>query len=364
MSVTDAEAIKLRGVLSRIGKNEMLRAQFLAACRLVESLPENAYTTPRAELTGPIVDALHEQITTVRKELSNGIIFDFYYRSHIARDFVMSVPEKPDHVWEPQTTRLLLHLARGAANVVVGGAYFGDHAILLANQLREDGGVCHAFDPDGDQLAMLEHNARLNNLDNIRANPLGLWSDNTSRLRLTGHDALASARAVPRGQAQENPGELTFPTTTVDRYLDEQGIERVELIMLDIEGAELNALRGAEGQLTLAPGRAPNLVFEVHRSYVDWTGGLQNTEPLKYLSSFGYTMFAVRDFQSNYDMRGRPIEIIPAESAYLEGPPHGFNMLAVKNTSIVDDRFKVCYGVSPKLLLHRDPALHHPTDGL
>lgn len=363
MSVNDDG--KLRAALGRIGRDERLRAQFVAACRLAESLPENAYTTPRGELTGPIVDALHEQVAVVRKELSNGIVFDFYYRSHIARDFVMSAPERPDHVWEPQTTKLLLHLSRGAANVIVGGAYFGDHAILIADRLREGGGgVCHAFEPDAEQAAMLEHNAGLNGLDNVRVNPVGLWSDSNTRLRLVGHDALASAVAVADAEASEETGDSSFPTTTIDEYLAGHGIDRVELIMLDLEGAELSALRGARGQLSLPPGRAPNIVFEVHRSYVDWSAGLQNTEPLKYLSSFGYTVFAVRDFQSNYDMRGRPVELIPAESAYLEGPPHGFNMLALKDAAILDDRFKVCRGVSPKLLLHRDPALHHPTGGL
>lgn len=358
--VTDAEGARLREALSRIGRNELLRARFLDACRLVESLPGNAYTTPREELTGPVVDALHEQVGVVRKELSNGVVFDFYYRSRIARDFVMSVPEKPDHVWEPQTTKLLLHLSEGAGNVVVGGAYFGDHAVLIAHASRGSGGVCHAFEPDAEQAAMLEHNARLNGLGNLRVNAVGLWSDSRTRLRLVGRDALAS----PVAAEGEEAGGPTFPTTTVDEYLGRCGVARVELIMLDLEGGELSALRGARGQLSLPPGLAPNVVFEVHRSYVDWSGGLQNTEILRYLCSFGYTAFAVRDFQNNYDMGGRPVELIPAAEVYLEGPPHGFNMLAVKDASVLDGRVRFCRGVSPKLLLHRDPALHHPAGGL
>jgi hypothetical protein len=62
-------------------------------------------------------------------------------------------------------------------------------------------------------------------------------------------------------------------------------------------------------------------------------------------------------------MHDKPIELIPAHTAYLEGPPHGFNMLAVKNPDslIADDKmFKVVPGVSPKLLRHRDPKIHAP----
>lgn len=331
--------------LATIGTNELLRAQFITACQLVERQPEHRFTTVRDDITGPIVDALHANVPVVRKVLSNGIVFEFPYRSKIARDFVMSVPEHPDHVWEPQTTKLLLYLARSAKNVIVGGAYFGDHAILIADALRGRG-TCHAFEPDAEQAAMLERNAALNELDNVRVSTLGLWSSAAS-LSFVGRDAYAGTVASENG----------FPATTIDAYVD-----RADLIMLDLEGAELHALRGAERQLSQY---APSIVFEVHRSYVDWSRGLHNTEIVQYLMSFGYSVFAVRDFQSNVDLRGRPIELVPIETAYLEGPPHGFNLLAVKDTSIIgNDRFLMTPNVSPKLLFHRDPKLHHPTGGL
>lgn len=349
----------LARALSRLGSSESLRAKMIGLCQQFERLPEQRLTTVRDDVTGPIVDALHRDVVTVRKELSNGIVFDFHYRSKIARDFVMSVPEKPDHVWEPQTTKLLLHFAERAAHVLIGGAYFGDQALLIAHRLR-DRGVCHAFEPNADQAAMLVHNARLNGIGNLSVQAVGLWSDDTSRLRLVGHDALASSVAASEGDL-----EPTFATTTIDAYLRQENIARVDLIMLDLEGAELAALQGAHSQLSMPPGSAPHLVFEVHRSYVDWSNGLQNTEILRYLASHGYTMFAVRDFQSNYDLGGRPIELVPAETAYLEGPPHGFNVLAVKDPAVIEhDGFVIRPDVSPKLLFHRDPLLHHPSGGL
>jgi hypothetical protein len=72
-------------------------------------------------------------------------------------------------------------------------------------------------------------------------------------------------------------------------------------------------------------------------------------------------VLAVRDFQSNRDLRGTPIELVPLESAHLDGPPHGFNLVAVKDPRALEgELFDVVPGVSPKLLLHREPALHHP----
>jgi hypothetical protein len=46
-------------------------------------------------------------------------------------------------------------------------------------------------------------------------------------------------------------------------------------VTIDIEGAELAALQGAESFLSLPAGRAPNILFEVHRHYVDWSEGLE-----------------------------------------------------------------------------------------
>jgi len=49
---------------------------------------------------------------------------------------------------------------------------------------------------------------------------------------------------------------------------------------------------------------------------------------------------------------------------YLEGPPHGFNMLAVADTSVLaSTAFSVVEGVSPKLLPHKAAHLHHPVGG-
>jgi hypothetical protein len=158
---------------------------------------------------------------------------------------------------------------------------------------------------------------------------------------------------------------LSISTVRLDDYLRGQGLKELDLIMLDLEGAEYSALKGAGEFLALPPGRAPNLVFEIHRFYVDWTQGLHRTELVQWLSGLGYSVFAVRDFNANYDMQGSPVELIPCDSVYLEGPPHGFNMAAFKDVTLLsEDDFRIVRDVSPKLLLHKDPALHHPVGGM
>lgn len=344
----------LTNALQAIGRNETLRSRWVRELKFVEQTLAAPDLSVRDEITAPIIDALFADVGILRKQLTNGVLFDFHYRSKIAREFVMSEPEIPDHVWEPQTTKLLLNLSRGAQEVLVGGAYFGDHAVLIANQLRGQGRV-HAFEPNPDQNAMLAHNAKINQLDNVISWRLGLWSESSKRLKLVGDDALAHPAEVDTITADG------FETLSVDDYLKREHIDRLDLIMLDIEGAELAVLRGAEKQLTKPALQAPKLVFELHRHYVDWTNGLSKTDIVRYLMGFGYHVFAVRDYNANIDMRGQPVELLELEGIYLEGPAHGFNMVAVKDMAVLQtDAFRFCRNVSPKLLAHRDPKLHQP----
>lgn len=348
---------KLLASLSLIAARPGWRELFIEHLLQFERAIAVAGVDVREEVIGPLVDALFDDDQVVRKELADGTRLDFLYRSKIARDFLLSAPARPDHAWEPQTSRLLVELAGQACQVLVGGAYFGDQAILLAQQAARNKGTVHAFEPNPEQRRMLMHNAELNGLRNIVARPEGLWDDSSTTLKLVGYDSFAHPEV-----SEDSSG---FQTTTIEDYLKAAGVERLDLIMLDIEGAELRALRGAAAFLAQPVGQAPDVVFEVHRDYVDWSEGLENTAIVRYLQDFGYQVFAVRDFNSNVAMGSKPIELIPADAVYLEGPPHGFNMVAVKDAGRFDGApYKICRHVSPKLLRHKDPALHHPTDGL
>ncbi|SFE16860.1 methyltransferase, FkbM family [Paenibacillus catalpae] len=338
----------------------MDQQKLIAAIKQMEDRLHRNDINMREEITGPILDAIFDENTILRKEIASGLTFDFYYRTKIARDFLLSEPDCPDHVWEPQTTKLLTIFSRQAKNVLIGGAYFGDQALLVAKELAGQEGTVHCFEPNKDQYNMLKHNAERNGLGNIKAWRLGLWKNEEGRMKLIGDDSFAHAELVTES-LEEDPA--VFSTTSIDTYVKEQEISKLDLILLDIEGLEQTVLQGAESQLDLPAEEAPHIIFEVHRHYVDWSNGLDQSDIVKYLQSFGYHIFALRDYNSNVDMAGKPVEIIPPDRVYLEGPPHGFNMIAVKNLSILDDpMIKLCYDVSPKLLTHKKIYLHQPTE--
>ena len=307
----------------------------------------------REFVTGPIVDAMFKKDELLTKTLANGLTFTFRYSSKIARDFVMA-GERPDHVWEPQTTKILTMLAPTAQNAVVAGAYFGDQALLLASAMTQPGSRCFCFEISEAQIGLLAKNAQANKIDNIVPVHKALWDRDDVQLSLIGEDSHASV--------EEKPGDgPTYSTVTLDKFGRDNKIDAIRVLMIDIEGAELRALHGAEAYLRQALDRAPTIIFELHRSYVDWSRGLENTEIARYLESFGYALYAIRDYQGNVDMRAHPVEIVPIRTAFLASRPHGFNVLAIKDKGLIEKlSLRVVEHVSPKLLPHRDPKLHHP----
>ena len=138
-------------------------------------------------------------------------------------------------------------------------------------------------------------------------------------------------------------------------------LKKVDVVMLDIEGGEYEALRGATETLSAPAGQAPALICEIHAAYTDWSRGLRHTGLCALMIEKGYEVFAIRDYQGNEAMGGKKVELVEIDGAVISGPPHGFNLLAVKSRAQLDTAvFSIVKGVSPKLLHHRDQKIHGP----
>lgn len=346
----------LLSALSRVGEESVFRDKVIEICLEFENNVKIPEQNIRDNITGVIIDALHSNIGISNVKLKSGLVFYYSHTSKIAREIVLRKEETIDHIWEPQTTKLLTHFSKKMQHIVIGGAYFGDHAIIVANEMRTNGGICHAFEANSDSFEILIKNTESNHLDNIKMNNCGLWENDESRIVLVGDDEIA---AYPKEANCDDREAIS--TITINSYGVDNKIESLGLIMLDIEGAELQALKGATHYLSQSTELSPIIVFEVHRNYCDWTNGLESTEIFQFLEPYDYKMYAIRDYQGHVQMDDCPVELVPIEGAYLEGPPHGFNVLALKNENLLNDQlFRITPDVSPKLLFHRDPKLHQP----
>jgi FkbM family methyltransferase len=332
--------------------NPAYRKEFIAALVSFESKAGHPQKNVRDTVSGPLSDALFmgEKFS---KKLQNGLTINFVYNSKIAREFLLSDPAVPNHVWEPQTTKLLLHFSGGAKNVIIAGAYFGDQAIPVAHHIRETG-ICHTFEPNKNNSDLIIENAKLNGLNNVLINNLALWNKSGEKLVFEGEDALASTVEAKVSTAN------VLETVTIDDYVSQNSVGKIGLLMIDVEGSEIKVLQGAVNMLKQYK---PVVVFETHSLYDDWSNGLENSPSSKLMKGLGYEVFAVREFHQNIDTGTMPVELLPLERTYCETPPHhGFNMLAVPSRSLVEnDLFRIVNDLSPKLILSKNDPLFSPS---
>ncbi len=128
--------------------------------------------------------------------------------------------------------------------VIDGGGCWGDTALYFSHLVQPNGTViCFEFSPDN--LAILRANLEMNpNLKQcVSLVNKALWD--RSEEGLSFHCA-GPGTSVAQGRQQ---GEFSVETLSIDDLVAQNGMDRVDLIKLDIEGAELRTLKGAEHTL-------------------------------------------------------------------------------------------------------------------
>ena len=127
--------------------------------------------------------------------------------------------------------------------VLDGGGCWGDSALYFADRAGATGQV-HSFEFEADNLEVMRRNLGLNPelASRVSIVPSALWDRADERL----HYAPAGAATAVTAESATGPA---VRTVTIDAYVAQAALPRVDYIKLDIEGAELKALRGAEQTL-------------------------------------------------------------------------------------------------------------------
>jgi FkbM family methyltransferase len=142
-------------------------------------------------------------------------------------------------------------------NVVVDvGAAFGFYTILASKRVGISGKVV-AIEPQPQLFEMLKRNIKLNNLQNIVLLDQAAYSK-AADLKLFDNYSIVAERAKDANVASYTE----VKADTLDNMLASLDLREVDWIKMDIEGAELDALRGAER--TLADSKNLTLVVEAH----------------------------------------------------------------------------------------------------
>lgn len=127
--------------------------------------------------------------------------------------------------------------------VIDCGAYIGEFTLYAAKAVGPSGRVI-AFEPGPMIYKRLIDNIELNGLKNVTAINKGLWSKD-GLLKCAG-DGTAGYSFVSSGSAF---GVIEVPVASLDSELARLGVSSVDFIKVDVEGSELEFIKGAERTL-------------------------------------------------------------------------------------------------------------------
>lgn len=163
-----------------------------------------------------------------------------------------------------QIVRVLGPLLRPGGSFFDVGANQGFFA-LLAGLAVGRGGRVVAFEPDPKNHAGIQRNLALNRLPQVVVEQAAVSDrDGEASFHLGRQDEVGSLMLDPRHVKEQS---LSVRTVSLDRYLEEHGFEHVDVVKMDIEGAEVLAFQGMrEG---LEKGRYRHIILEWHADKLD-----------------------------------------------------------------------------------------------
>jgi len=160
--------------------------------------------------------------------------------------------------YEPETTRLFHRLLRPGMTVLDVGAHGGYFSLIAASHVGPSGHV-YAFEPHPENFAALERNIALNSYANITAFRQAI-ADRSGKLFLHLNSKGSDRYSLYPAQDGADAESAEVEAITLDDFLAARNWPQVDLLKMDIEGAEPSAIAGMSQ--ALQRGSIRNLVTE------------------------------------------------------------------------------------------------------
>jgi len=146
----------------------------------------------------------------------------------------------------------------------------------------------HCFEPSLLTYGLLLKN--LSNYDNIKFNNKALGSNNTTEILHCSGDGLGTNSIYNRiGIDLKLDKSEEIKVETLDSYCNENNINSIDILKIDVEGHELEVLKGAIKTLSL--GHIKCIQFEYGGTYIDSRILLKDI--FEILLPFGYEFFKI-----------------------------------------------------------------------
>lgn len=146
---------------------------------------------------------------------------------------------------------------RDGDRVIDCGAHIGLYSRLASRILRSKGKVL-ALEPNPEVLRYLKQNLTNAKDALVEIRQLALYRKAGEMNLYLGHEGLSGYSSLVNAGVSDL--SVTVPVTTLDSLLAEAGLSRVDFMKVDVEGAEIDVLAGAEA--SIAKGALPLIQVE------------------------------------------------------------------------------------------------------
>jgi len=169
------------------------------------------------------------------------------------------------------------------------GANVGLYSIAAAK--RFPSAKIHAFEPVPSTLSLFRQNLAKNDIENghVTLNELAL-SDAVGEVYITSDFHSSNYITTPESKYSKT----LIRCTTIDNYVREKGIDRLDFIKVDVEGHELKVAKGAEETLTKL---RPRVLAELNKGDFKFFDRrvTDESEFIDLMAEFGYTYCVIDD---------------------------------------------------------------------
>jgi FkbM family methyltransferase len=186
--------------------------------------------------------------------------------------------------WDERGIKFLKNNLKKADVFFDIGANIGAYSLVASKIVGTDGQV-HSFEPVSEVFERFQYNIKLNGLINITANRNAVYQSSEVLDLFVSSKENAGMSSIFHHDTESGIIEKV-QAITIDGYVEKMNIQRIDMIKIDIEGAELFALKGMKN--TLSRFR-PVIIMEFSEEVMK-NSSVEAKDVLDLLKSLNYMM--------------------------------------------------------------------------
>jgi FkbM family methyltransferase len=172
-------------------------------------------------------------------------------------------------------------IAQPGYTVIDVGANIGTYTLSQGGRVGKTG-VIYSFEPNPDAFQRLVANVRSNHLDWVQCYQRAVYSEaKPLTLQVPGSSAWARVSAdsaIPEGQVPRQ-NFVPVEAITLDEFVVKNGIDKVDILKIDVEGSEVEVMKGAQEALGIT-----------HRVLFEYDSPELKQSATEILSNYGFNV--------------------------------------------------------------------------